>query len=719
MKSIFRKELRQGRSLLVSGVALAALPYLAHLLFATQGAGDPALQGGEVPVDRVLGLVVVVSPLLFALFAGVGLFASEAEHGTLPVLLGLPLSRKRLWLAKGLSGLVLTVIPSAVVLLTGKLLMPSAFAFVGLTPWIDVAMLGLFVLSAGLFVTVLTPHTIGAAVATVALVVGLAIGGFVFTNVCGAPLLGYSELLDVELWLVLITPTMLFLSVQALRRGELLEWRRSTLVLLPLLAVGIALTVGVVGGAGRLLTGYDRGSVREVATQPTVPSATAVAVLSYSRPVPYERGARDNARPGAEAQGTSIGWKRRPTVGPASLGNHDSGTLYRNHSAVVVDLSRGKELAVVRDSQSHHEPVAAVSPDGRYAALATAPPGLTWGGRALQGATRRLTIVDLKEGRYREAELPAQLLQEETVGVARLAWSPSGNYLAFNRTVGGSEDASADLFVMAREGGAAKLLEARASGGWAWHPREEALLVADGERLRHLSPDGASAVLWQSPQGDDGALSLDPAGISRETRRVVLSVFSSGAAGGWDAMERTPRRPGECALLALPLEGGEAQTLWQSAGGWHFSFAWRGDTLFVLATAAETSPKHPVTRARLLRWRPGEPKAVELAEGLPYPNGALAPVREGVLLWPQRPYRKEQYQLADTPLPFTVGVMAVAEDGRLRRLPGELSSLRFVEENRLVTVAADGELITAQGAPVARALVATDVRTGASRRLYP
>ncbi|MDH4180168.1 MAG: ABC transporter permease subunit, partial [Armatimonadota bacterium] len=102
MRALFLKEFSQARILLLCGPLLGVLTALLWLLLA----GIPLLPQLESDtIDVFWGAACYVMPPVIALFAGAGLFASEIERGTLPLLLSLPLGRSRIWLAKVLAGL--------------------------------------------------------------------------------------------------------------------------------------------------------------------------------------------------------------------------------------------------------------------------------------------------------------------------------------------------------------------------------------------------------------------------------------------------------------------------------------------------------------------------------------------------------------------------------------------------------------------------------------
>ncbi len=726
MRAIVRKELRQGRVVLVFAIAMAGVMVGTRLLLVGLGAGldlaglpDAHWRTAHTEYDHQFTVVMLALPALLALFAGVGLFASEAEHGVLPVLFMLPLSRRRIWAAKLLAGGLLTALSSAIVLLAGKYLMPPLFPFLGIVPWLDMALVALFVLSVGLFVTVLTPHVIGAAMAAGALVVGLTIVTLLVVGLAGAPVLGYDALFDVELWLALTAPALLFASLRALVKGELLDWRRTALSHLPVLAAGLVVTAGVVGLAGHALTRYDRGSVGEILSLTTAPGARALPLVVASHPVGYLRTHILRGNDPEEAD-IGIGWvPRLPPKGSKLQYAGSRYYTYRNRSAVVLDLKTGRELAVWRDSLLNGEPVGAVSLDGRYGAVAVAPTGLTWGGLPYRRAARRLEVSDLQSGRRLYSGTPGPLLEKihGDDAVTALAWSPSGEYLAFTTSSGGGPGT---LQVMRRDGSGLRTVPLdRAEGAWTWGPPDDRLYVANRGVLTRVSPDGSSGRVWPG-KGDDGSRVgwLDVSGFSPDGKWFVFAASPTPGGGGG---MRSPSAVGgaNTTLVAVTPDGEQSQLIWLADGTWCASLTWQSGVLYALVTAAQRSPEYPVTTARLLRWRPGEERATELAAALPYPNCLLVARGRGeVLLWPLPGYMHNESG-QDVLVPPTVGAMLVASSGALRPFPDAAKSLAFARDNTFVTIDNQGRLITLGAYRGKQAVMATDFRTGAQTKVYP
>ena len=113
MKALFLKEFKQGRPLLLFAVALAVLIAIGRALIARS---NPYYLRNADELNRGVGAVLLCIPALLALFAGSGLFAAEVDRGTMPVLLALPLSRRRIWLTKGLAGMALASTASILLL---------------------------------------------------------------------------------------------------------------------------------------------------------------------------------------------------------------------------------------------------------------------------------------------------------------------------------------------------------------------------------------------------------------------------------------------------------------------------------------------------------------------------------------------------------------------------------------------------------------------------
>jgi hypothetical protein len=705
MKPLVWKELRQGRPLLLFSAVVALALCAASVIAAKPGRGGTA---GSVTTSFVLAGALIVLPQALGLLAAAGLFAAEADHGTLPVLFALPLSRARIWAAKAGAAALLTAAALAVLFGVTRLLAPDLVATMrAMATWMDLSLLIVIAFSVGMFATVLTPNVVAAGIAAYTLAIALFIGLYLLTQQCGALLLGYDDALDVMLWVALLAPVLLFTSARAVMRGELLQWGRSVLLRLPLLLAAMLGIVVLVSAVGRAATGYSRPQVRDLAAATTRSSAPAIALLAYGRPVPYQRALvrlRTDARP------SRMTWQPRPLdQDDLSAMKPASGPLYRNTSAAILDPKSGRELAVVREPFGTHVLRAAVSPDGRVAAIVTGPLGLTWGARQWPEARQSLLIVDLKTGRRLYVGTPAPLQTRGSLDVADLAWSPGGDYLAFTTSYAQSGRSGPTVYLIGRDGRPRPEVEARSGEqAWAWSPAEDLLYLATAEGLARLRPGESSAdPVWRpADPATAGSFSLVPSGISPQGEWIAL-IESWG-----DYQSGTS----QFALMVVSRDGRRTHTIWRDNGSPTVCAAWSadGETLSVL-----TSTPTP----RLVRWRPGAAEATELVThgGLDpgYADAALRPLSNGdLLLYPARRY-EQQGTLLEVPLPATVGPAIVDGAGAVHPFPSASRSRAFADESVFVTVDGDGRLITLHGPPGRRAVVATDLRSCKQTRVYP
>jgi hypothetical protein len=705
MKSLVWKELRQGRPLLLFSAVMALALSAAYLAIVRSGRGGMA--GGETAGSVLAGALIVI-PQALGLLAAAGLFAAEADHGTLPVLFALPLSRARIWALK--AGAAALLAAAALALLFGltRLLAPGLLGMTrAIATWTDLGLLVAIAFSVGLFATVLTPNVVAAGIAAYTLAIALFIGLYLLTQQCGALLLGYDDVLDVMLWVALLAPVLLFASARAVIRGELLRWDRSLLLRFPLLLAGLLVTIGLVSAVGRAATGYSRPQVRDLAAASSPSGAPAIALLAYGRPVPYQRTlvpASVDARP------SRMAWRPRPlNQDDLSAMKTAWGPLYRNTSAVILDAKSGRELAVVREPFGTHVLRAAVSPDGRLAAAVTGPLGLTWGARPWPAPTPSLRIVDLKTGRRLYSGTPAPLKEHAGLQIADLSWSASGRYLAFTTSAGGFGRSDSEVHLIGRDGTPRQEVDAQAGEHtWAWSPAEDVLYVTTADGLAALRPGESRAKpVWQTADpAAAGSFSLLPSGVSPKGDWIALMESERDYVSGTSRF----------ALIVVSRDG-RAQTIWRDSGSPTVSAAWSadGETLSVL-----TSTPTP----RLLRWRPGAAEATELLAGdglnFGYSEATLTSLPGGgLLLYPKRQYAQQQGTMLEAPLPAAAGPAIVDGAGALRPFPSPSRSRAFADESIFVTVDGDGRLLTLHGPPGRRTVVATDLRSSEQTRVYP
>jgi hypothetical protein len=728
MRSLFWKEIRQGRALLVFALAAGLLIPAGHLVIGRL-IDEAMFVGGPPPrpADVSFAIVALLAPVFIAIFAGAGLFSGEADHSTVPVLFALPLSRRRIWLAKVLAGLALTSAGSLILLGLGLLLMPAAYRSLPVPAYLpDLCLSVAFAYSVAVFVSAVTSYVTAAFVCTLLFGGALGVGLGALWSEGGAPLLDYNPILDIALWGFLVTPALLFASAVAISRGELLQsWRKHAFAL-PALVVGLVITVAAVSGIGRYATRYERSEVRSVSPGMEVRSGPVLGLTAQADPVPLQRSE------------VGKGWTARPYDWEEGYGGRpylfDPGPVYRSAYDVVLDLHTGRELLTLRRPYGTHGPGIACSPDGRFAAAVRAPQGLTWGTQSWHYFPPRLEVYDLRGGgagaRSRPtvyADVPEPLRKLTGGAISELRWSATrpadesahGGWLVFTTAYLNSGTPSG-FYVMRPDGSSLRELPIRpAPGDWAWSPTEEAIYALERDRLYRVALDGhAPRAIWTA----------EPATAQRDRWRLSLSAFSPDGrwitlVESWDASENKGDYITAAALHAVRTDGKESLLLgsWQPVphrlhqpdqpdrmGGYvRVRSVWdsTGRALYAAVCADGR-------RSHLLRWRPGsDASLIPIGPELPYRMAFLYARRNAdeVLVWPHAGWgQRAQYG------PFLLG-----PDGRSQPIPDAVSAVKFANENSVVTFDDTGRLITIAGPRGRQALMATDLNTGKTERIYP
>lgn len=705
MRSLFLKEFRQGRPLLIFSLVMAVLLPLAYL------AADRAFTRAEYvrpELPITFAIVLLIIALVISVFAGAGLFAGEADHGTVPVLLALPLSRRRIWLAKILAGLALALVGSAILLGLDRLLMPGVWRSLPVSAYLpDLCLSGVFVFASAAFVSAISPYVTAAFAGTLVVAGLLALGLGLMWFYLGALLLGYNPILEVALWCFLAAPALLAGSALAVTRGELLQSRRKVAFAVPALIIGLLLTAVLVSAIGRLATRYSRSHVTSVLPLTGAAGASAIPVLTEADPVAFER-------PGAQ-KGY---WGRRPLDWELGLmGDLGRGPLYRSTYRVVLDLHTGRELLTVRqplslEALNHGEtgPLLAVSADGRFAAAVVPPAGLTWGARSWPRAEQQLRVYDLRKGECIYADVPAPVRERRYVAINDLKWSPRGDYLAF--TTSGTESARwpLSLQVMTPDGSSLRELAIRPdSTRWAWSPTEDVIYALGPYRLDRLPADGrAPQPIWSRE-------------ISPEVSRRAVNYYVSNPAispdGRWIAFtdsydvgeEPGPRAvTSHNAATAVSKDGRESSVVWTAQGHKSVSMAWSPDSR---ALYLMIGPFGPPYKSRVFRWRPGEKTLSPVGPYLPHPFGTIAarPHSQELLVWLSPGWRQKA----------TVGPWLMDSRGDVRPFPDAAGTVQFANENRLLGFDDSGRLITLFGPPRWGVVHAVDLDTGQAKQIYP
>jgi len=555
MASLFWKEYHQGRPLLIFAAVLALFPGIAHYVGMSGRLLDEV---ARQDLDTLLGWVMLLVPVLLALFAGAGLFSMEADRGTLPALFALPLSRKQIWLAKALGGLALTLSASLLFLCLSALLVPTALPSLPFQAYLPDLFLWMAVAFAtALLCSALASSSTSALIGSLLLAGALAAGVTVFWQLACAPLLGYAEALDTALWSAAFVPALLLGSLLIITRGELVSARRARGLAARTLLLGGLLTVLLVCGLARVATGYRRSGVEWASVSTWAMGAgpgrvlTAVPVDAAGSRVPLERRGK-------------TGWAPVPApINEYQLGQ-DPRLIFRRTYQVVVDPRSGRELLVTRTPGTHSGPCA-ISPDGRYAAAVVPTGALTWAMRDMMvpGPFRRfpLHLVDLRTGRSVFSRTFAGVPQQ-------VQWSPSGRYLSVQFILGNE----ISLHFLTSRGAPAGEVPVHLT--WmAWSSTEDVLYGTDGKgHLLRLRPGAAQPeTVWTAPEGFARYLWGWGQAISPDGRWMLLNSRWSDPAHGVDPQTgqvlSSPSTPPQLQARwwLVRSDGSQVMPLWQEA----------------------------------------------------------------------------------------------------------------------------------------------------------
>jgi ABC-type transport system involved in multi-copper enzyme maturation permease subunit len=734
MRALFIKELKQGRPLLIFAGVMGVLLVAAHaavgrFLLLYSGALEPEV------LSFAFGIAAAAIIPLFAIFASGGILAGEAHVGTLPVLLGLPLSRLRIWAAMALAALALTAGGGALVFIITRIALRSPFLSLSLSAHLpDAICFAIFLLSVGLFCSSLARSVTAALACAVLLAGGFVGGASALVFYYGAPITGL-PILDLALWCFVCTPALLLGSALAITRGELLTGFRKWLYCIPVTVVALALTVVIVCGAARVGTGYRRSAVEAVDTLAMTPGGKLLPLLTAGGGFTVSRARGDllTAEP-----------LQKPTLGAALRELKGSFRSYTRVYGVALDLESGTEAIVERaPGIMLAEPALSMgcSADGRWVATLMARQGLTWGRN--EGAPIELRIYDAQARRLVARGDPDILSLSDWNG--RLLWSPTGQYLSVVRgSYGGRRDRKVVIRVVGRDGKALSkapiILESA-----CWSPVEDVLygLDANGAVCR-LSPDGRKKeVIWSPAPGMRKAdrwfdrENISPDGHWIVMRDVVEEIDPRGAA-----------RSRVDAIRLVEVNTGRSRTLWSDTTDYPrrgpyiedvrmSALQWSSDgkTLFALRAywARQAYSVSSLRRYRLMRWSPGEAGLKPIGEEIEasYVRLLVPPGSQETLLWiwQQDEARPDEHGSAAFPRTISEELLSVSRDGAVRRVRPTRGAkplmaigreLGFDSRGRLIyLVGEESESGAVAEAPVYRSVEAVDLTTGKVETIYP
>ena len=724
MRALFFKELKQGQPLLVFSAAMGLLVVVAYA-----AVGRFMLIYGQLeqPVLAfAFGIVAAVMLPLLALFASSGILAGEAHADTLPVLFGLPMSRLRIWAALALAALSLLAIGSVIVLAVTRIMLHSPFLSLALRAHLpDAVCFALFILSVGLFCSSLARGVTAALASTVLLTGAIAGGAAALVFYYGAPITGLS-ILDLALWCLFASPALLLGSARAVTRGELLTGYRKWLFSIPVTLLALALTVILVCGLSRVMTGYRRDAVAFVETSGSWNGTKLLPLMTAGGGAMFSR-----------ARGELLGeaYQSSPTLGAALENLRGRFPSYTRNYGVALDLETGKELLTIRAplvGPSQPELYMGCSADGRWVATLGPQQGLTWGRH--EGEQMELCIYDTEIEKFvaRNSEL-----FDWQYWYTELFWSPSGKYLAIMHS--GGSDGKKTLRVVGRDAlplSKASIILRAAS----WSPVADVLYGLDAnDALCQVSPEGKKTkVIWSSlPETEKTDRWFSPDAISPDGQWIVMNESTDIP---WPTIEGRPRGQTEQVVRLVHTATGKTRVLWRSVmnrdSAHGFGWSRDGRILYVLTGYTDMLSfwKTYLRRYQLMRWRQGEEGLKPLGPEITTTHAKLLvpPGSEEVLVWTWQeapPGPDEQGRFLPS-RHIAEELLAIAEDGRARRLPLPEDSLvkgwmgrelGFDSRGRLLYLA-DPRSIALLGDPSAMVytkVAALDLETGKSETIYP
>jgi len=675
MRSVFAKEFRQNHLLVWVGFLLSAA--IAVLYWAWTRNYVKTIQD-ERDLNAFCGIIVLLTTGVVVLVSTAGLFSIETTRGTLPFLLGLPVSRARIWLAKGLAGLAIAISSALLLIVPTSLVLPQIVKEIHFLLYLPDIVTGvLFLFSVTLFCSTVFQRVISVLLVTVIMLAVVLIGEALFLNSV-APILGYDDLFDFTLLSLFLVPAFLLASLFTFSRGELLMTRRKWGLAVFSLLVGILVVGFALYGVRSWMYRYQRSGVKALEAislhgpfaRSAVGGEPVLSLAVAGSPAPFQRD-------------TDHGWVR-------------GGGPYRSRHLVVIDLKTGREALVLPLRKNPGEREADASPDGRFYAQIS------------QGVfgERRLSIWDLRSRRLVHGGMPKRLYGGEIYG---LDWSPKGDFLALNvhyrrpaRANGrGVMVDGESIYVMRPNGDVVKqipLWEATPEREpdvysyfvrWTWAPDGISLYTMrlDGHILRHRVSDGEAQKVWQPPVPD---VSL-PKGYFWWFNQLIVSPD-----GRWLVIRGVARtRPQTessknlSVTLVISSDGSRAVLISRDIAT---DLVWSGDRLFLTLFSRSSLSVH--------RWQPGEDRAVPVAT-LPL-NPAIqkiASLEDGsLLIWGQK-----QAYLVDQR-----GKLAPLADPRMRNLPHDYWFLGLDSEGRVIAKNLRGTEIAA-----------IDIKTGQLTKLYP
>jgi hypothetical protein len=532
---------------------------------------------------------------------------------------------------------------------------------------------------------------VSAFLTAIATAIGLVLVAVVLM-VLGGRLFG-PPLLDIEVWALAAIPGLIAGSYLGFVRGEAFLGRRRWRMPLAVALAIYVVTIIILSGVARSLTGYDRSQVYKIGAATVTGSGGVVSALTYGAPVRVTREAEVKL-----ANGVTAGDRR----------------VY----SVALDLDTGKELLVRREAG-----VAEVSPDGKHAFLLTEPRPLTWRGEDWGSDGPIVEIWDLSRNRMTYRGVPIGPTAGRYARIQSIKWSPDSKWIGSVTPEG--ESNKLRVLLLGLDGRVQREITALGWYGsqgdpWSFAPGGDAVYALGGEGgvTRYELANGESHEVWSAKAAGldakdwfvrDASLSVSPSG---GRIAVALTAYERrghpaqiGYAGG-----RTTSR----SLIAVfqPDTGETRVVLVSDEVTRSQALVWSGDsgTLYCVRTAGDD---WQTARDQVAVWRVGRAEAsvitlpmrgTGMAEAAVLPGGRLI-VERGAQYW------------------------VIASDAHARRVVGGIeqaltgATIAGADvQGRLLVTKWEGEERWVEGVPGVRPasyLAAVDVDTGQVTKVYP
>ena len=592
MRSVFAKEWLQGHMVAIFGLLLGGLILALWGILTSAWVKNGDDQGA---VNLFCGILYLIVPLILATFVGSGLIAAEAERGTLPLLLGLPFTRRQVWLGKLLAGLALLLSAVVLVIIPGAIAARPAFQEVTFWQFLpDLAVAAFLLFCGALFFSSLSLSISNAFIGALGLSVALVIALIAFTFLAGARLTPYGPLIDIDLWALAFCPALLAGSYVGFARGELLRGRRRWLLPIATALFVFALTSIPIIAAARWTTRYDRTRVEQI-TQTLVTGGGRVATL-------YTHASQVHPLRAFEER-----W-----IGDS--------TEYRRVYSVTLDLDTGKELLVLRETDA---PV--VSPDGTLAAVLPDIRPLTWRGGDSTGFPKRsVEVWDLKSKRLTYRGLPQAFLRGRPPNIQSAHWSPDGRWLTLLTWDLHDWQRGSSLWrllIMQPDGSHPQVIEL--VGGrygrydqptYAWAPDGSAVysLSAEGNVVRFIPLDGTMQPIWKwrDQMPPNSYLDVGRTAVSPDGKWLAVVLISSPQPPNTD--------PSDTFLVfVLSTDGKQSDMIWSDVSDPTSSLelggiVWTDDSSGLRVGRVTVEEGSRQNQVETITWRRGEAATKEL-----------------------------------------------------------------------------------------------------------